>query len=161
MKTSYKSTVNGHFEFELDESQLQQMDVRTEAPDHFHILHQQQSYRVQLLNKDPQKKTFEFLINGRNYSVALDDQYDQLIKKLGLSVASTQQVNDIKAPMPGLVLEVMVETGQQIKKGDGLIILEAMKMENIIKSAGEGTVGRISVKKGNAVEKGQLLIELE
>ena len=62
--------------------------------------------------------------------------------------------------MPGLVLELNVEAGQTIAKGDPLLILEAMKMENVIKSAGEGVVEEILVKKGAAVEKGALLIKL-
>jgi len=61
--------------------------------------------------------------------------------------------------MPGLVLNILVEEGQDIKKGDALIVLEAMKMENILKSPADGKVKKVSVKKGVAVEKGQILIE--
>ncbi|HNM32873.1 MAG TPA: biotin/lipoyl-binding protein, partial [Chitinophagales bacterium] len=66
-----------------------------------------------------------------------------------------------KAPMPGLVLDILVEAGQAVNKGDNLIILEAMKMENIIKASGSGTVKSIHVQKKDAVEKNQLLIEME
>ena len=74
---------------------------------------------------------------------------------------NTQKVTDVKAPMPGLVLGVSVEIGQEVQKGDGLLILEAMKMENVIKSVGEGIVKAIHIEQGKAVEKGQLLIEME
>ena len=63
--------------------------------------------------------------------------------------------------MPGLVLEVAAEIGQEVKKGDPLLILEAMKMENVIKSMGEGKVKAIHIKQGEALEKGQLMIEME
>ncbi|MCL4147810.1 UNVERIFIED_CONTAM: hypothetical protein GTU68_000861 [Idotea baltica] len=63
--------------------------------------------------------------------------------------------------MPGLVLEIMVEVGQFVAVGDALLILEAMKMENVIKAQGEGVIKDIVVKQGAAVEKGQLLIVLE
>jgi biotin carboxyl carrier protein len=63
--------------------------------------------------------------------------------------------------MPGLVLNILVSPGQAVQKGDPLIILEAMKMENVIKAAGEGHIKAINVLKGAAVEKGQLLLELE
>jgi biotin carboxyl carrier protein len=70
-------------------------------------------------------------------------------------------MNTVKAPMPGLVLNIVVEPGQTVEKGDPMIILEAMKMENVIKAAGEGRVKAIKVQKGMAVDKGQLLIELD
>ncbi|MEM1320954.1 MAG: acetyl-CoA carboxylase biotin carboxyl carrier protein subunit [Bacteroidota bacterium] len=160
MKAQYTSKVNEHFDFELNQEQLQALDISVEEDGQFHILHEGQAYKAQLLKANPADKSFEFQINGRHYAVNLDDQYDQLVKQLGLSVVSSQQVNTITAPMPGLVLDVMVEPGQAIQKGDGLIILEAMKMENVIKSLGDGTVGSIAVEKGSAVDKGQLLIEL-
>jgi biotin carboxyl carrier protein len=62
--------------------------------------------------------------------------------------------------MPGLILEVIATVGQTIQKGDSLLILEAMKMENVIKAAGSGTVKSINVQKGATVEKNQILIEL-
>ena len=72
---------------------------------------------------------------------------------------SAKKLNHIKAPMPGLVLSILVEEGKEVKKGDALIILEAMKMENILKSPADGIVKKIAVKKGVPVEKNQLLIE--
>ena len=78
-----------------------------------------------------------------------------------MKVGVTQKVGDIKAPMPGLVIEVAVEIGQTVTKGDKVLILEAMKMENVIKAAGDGVVKAIHTTKGQPVEKGQLLIEME
>ncbi len=80
---------------------------------------------------------------------------------MGLSAFNTQKVNAIKAPMPGLIVEVMVEEGQEVVEGTPLLVLSAMKMENIIVSQGEGVVKSIEVKKSDAVEKGQLIIEME
>jgi len=65
----------------------------------------------------------------------------------------------LKAPMPGLIVKVEVEPGQQVKKGDGLVIIEAMKMENELKAAHPGTIKEIKIKAGQAVEKNQALIE--
>ena len=83
------------------------------------------------------------------------------MQKLGLSIGGSQKQNVVKAPMPGLVLSVMVEPGQVVSKGDPLLILEAMKMENVIKAIGDGTVKSVAVEKGAAVEKGHLLLEME
>jgi biotin carboxyl carrier protein len=80
---------------------------------------------------------------------------------MGLDKMASAKVLNVKAPMPGLVLNVLVEPGQEVKKGDKLLVLEAMKMENIIKAAGDGKVGRIAVDKGQAVDKNQTLIEFE
>jgi biotin carboxyl carrier protein len=71
---------------------------------------------------------------------------------------NSKKVNEVKAPMPGLVLEIRVNVGDAVKKGDAILVLEAMKMENILKSPTDGTVSKINVKKGIAVEKNQVLI---
>ena len=63
--------------------------------------------------------------------------------------------------MPGLVLSIMVEPGDSVKKGEGVMVLEAMKMENIIRTPADGIVKSIDVKKSDAVEKNQVLIKFE
>ena len=74
---------------------------------------------------------------------------------------ATPKVNDLKAPMPGLVLDILVKEGDKINKGDTLIVLEAMKMENALKAIADATVKKVSVKKGNTVDKNQVLVQLE
>jgi biotin carboxyl carrier protein len=69
-----------------------------------------------------------------------------------------KKINEIKAPMPGLVLRIPINEGDSVSKGEGLLVLEAMKMENIIKSPGDVVVSKILVKPGQAVEKNQLLV---
>ena len=80
---------------------------------------------------------------------------------MGFEVGATKKVNDIKAPMPGLILDINVKVGQEVKENDALLILEAMKMENVLTSPRDGVIKSISVNKGNAVEKNQLLIVFE
>ncbi|MCL4120534.1 UNVERIFIED_CONTAM: hypothetical protein GTU68_029062 [Idotea baltica] len=63
--------------------------------------------------------------------------------------------------MPGLVLDILVVAGQSIQKGDKLLVLEAMKMENNLKAVGDGIVKKVAIQKGNTVDKGDLLIEFE
>jgi biotin carboxyl carrier protein len=77
---------------------------------------------------------------------------------MGLDAVSKPKVNDVKAPMPGLVLSIKVQEGMEVKKGDPILILEAMKMENIIKSPVDGIVKSIAVKEKQAVDKNQTLI---
>jgi biotin carboxyl carrier protein len=78
---------------------------------------------------------------------------------MGMSSATANKVNNIKAPMPGLIINLKVAEGDTVKAGDQLLILEAMKMENILKSPGDGVIKKIKVKKGDSVEKNQVLIE--
>ena len=78
---------------------------------------------------------------------------------MGLDNLAVKKVNDVKAPMPGMVLNILVKEGDEVKKGDALIILEAMKMENILKSPSDGHIKKIAINKGVAVEKNQILIQ--
>jgi biotin carboxyl carrier protein len=82
-------------------------------------------------------------------------------QRLRFEVGLTKQVNAIKAPMPGLILEINVVVGQTVQENDPLLILEAMKMENSFLSPRDGVIKSIAVTKGDAVDKGQLLIEFE
>lgn len=156
---TYKAIVNEQFEFsDLNKDTL---DIVRESDGHFHILKNNIAYRAEVVDTNFDQKTFTIKINGSTYEVKLEDQYDQLVKKLGLSKQVHYKVKDIKAPMPGLVLNINIEPGQAVQKGTALLILEAMKMENVIKSPGDGIVKSINVKQGEAVEKGYLLIEME
>jgi biotin carboxyl carrier protein len=78
---------------------------------------------------------------------------------MGLSNATEQKINQVKAPMPGLVLRVLVEPGQKVTKGEPLLVLEAMKMENMIKAPGDAIVSSVKAQLGQAVEKNQILID--
>jgi biotin carboxyl carrier protein len=126
---------------------------------YFHIIYQNQNYRAEVISADKSAKSFTFKINGRSYTVDLKDKFDLLLERMGMNTAIAGKINLIKAPMPGLIIDLKVKVGDVVKQGDQLLILEAMKMENILKSQGEGTVKTVKVKKGDTVEKGQVLIE--
>lgn len=125
----------------------------------FHVIKDQKSYTVEVLKSDPAEKNFTLRVNGNKYQLDIKDKYDELLKSLGFDNLNANKINEIKAPMPGLVLEIRVNEGDVIKKGDPVLVLEAMKMENIIKSPVDGTIKKISVKKGLAVEKNQVLVQ--
>lgn len=129
------------------------------SDNYFHIIHQQKSYRAEVVKADYANKSFILKINGRKYTVGLKDKFELLLEKMGMNVGATSKVNSIKAPMPGLIIDLKVKVGDEVKAGDQLLVLEAMKMENILKSPGNGTVKAVKVEKGNSVEKGQVLIE--
>ncbi len=127
----------------------------------FHILHNNRSYEATVLEADPVTKTVQIQIGSNTYHIGLKNKFDLLAEKLGFSTLSSQKLNHIKAPMPGLVLEVLVKVGDTVAKGDSVLILEAMKMENVIKAEGDAVVKSINVDKGAAVEKNQIMVEFQ
>tara|TARA_B110000908_G_C10257687_1_gene456765 strand:+ start:1759 stop:2244 length:486 start_codon:yes stop_codon:yes gene_type:complete len=127
----------------------------------FHIIKNHKTYKAVLLEKDEAAKKMTISLNGNEYTVDLKDKFDLLLDKLGMSNLTVLKLKDVKAPMPGLVFKMHAKMGDTIAKGDALLILEAMKMENVLKATGEGRIKAIKVSEGEAVEKGQVLIELE
>jgi biotin carboxyl carrier protein len=142
-------------------NQLFEIDRVKSSSNSWHILKEGKSYNIEILKVDKVAKQVELKLNGKLNSVKLSDQFDALLKSLGMDNLAAKKVLELKAPMPGLVLSVLVNEGDSIAKGDSLLVLEAMKMENIIKSPTDGVIKKIHAIKGNAVEKNQLLISFQ
>lgn len=157
----YKATVNKTDTFDLTDSSVESLDTVSLGNSEFHVLKDNRSFRAEVTQSDFLSKNYTVKVNGNSYEVNLADSLDLLIKQMGFEVGAAKQVNAIKAPMPGLVLEISVEVGQEVQEGDNLLILEAMKMENSFTSPRAGIIKSIVVSKGQAVDKGQLLIEFE
>jgi biotin carboxyl carrier protein len=123
--------------------------------------------KLQSLLADNQNFEFEFEpVNGgynlwhrrgQTFVEVTDEKTERLRRLMGAAAVGKRQAV-LKAAMPGLVVEVEVEPGQEVKKGDGLLIVEAMKMENEIKAPGPGVIKEIKVKPGQPVEKNQVLV---
>ncbi len=125
------------------------------------ILYNGKSYTAIIEKTDRKAKEVSLRINGQLYKINIQEPIDLLLSNMGMDLRSMQKVEPVKAPMPGMILKVLVSPGQQINKGDALVILEAMKMENILKASAAATVKAIKVTEKTAVEKGAVLIELE
>jgi biotin carboxyl carrier protein len=156
----YKIAVDGD-EMEVHTSTAQELDSVYLGEGVYHILVDKVSYKVKLDPTTARQKQFSIEVNGTNFAIDIADHFDILVKKMGLSTISQAALTSIFSPMPGLIHEVLVKAGDTISKGDPLLILEAMKMENILKAEGNGIVKEVKIAKGNTVEKNQLLIELE
>ena len=157
----YKAKVNASYEFDVTEEAVDQLDAVETSTNKYHILQNNGSIKANIVSSDFNKKTYSVKVNNNTYDVVLNDALDQQIAALGFEIGASKKVNDIKAPMPGLILEINVTEAQEVKEDDALLILEAMKMENVINSPRDGIIKSIKVSQGNTVEKNALLIEFE
>jgi biotin carboxyl carrier protein len=138
-----------------------QWDCVKISPYEYSIIADAKVYNVFVEHIDRAKKIITLNINGQLVENVIQEPIDQILKNMGIDFSKSQKKDPIKAPMPGLVLKVMATVGQIFKKGDPVLVLEAMKMENIFKSPTDATVKEIHVNAGQTVEKGQVLITLE
>lgn len=140
---------------------IRTLDLKEIGEREYHLIKDNRTFHLKVLSIDTQTKKVTISVNGNTHVMQIEDELDQMIAQLGLSAKSSKTIKEIKAPMPGLILDILVEPGQQLQKGSQLVILEAMKMENILKAEGESIVKSIEVTKGASVDKGQVLIEME
>lgn len=161
MEKSYKVKVNGSSEYEFTKEEVAALDSRKTSSSSYHVLKDHQSFKTEILASEFLSREYTVKINSNTYKVSISNQLDLLIEKMGLSLGASQMINDIKAPMPGLILDINVQEGEEVKEGDYLLVLEAMKMENSLTAPRDGVVKSVSVKVGETVGKNQLLIEME
>lgn len=105
-------------------------------------------------------KQWQVLLRGMLYDVTVEDEREKRLRAAAGSGMIHSGEFSLKAPMPGLVVEVPVTEGQVVKKGDNLVILESMKMQNELKSPRAGTVTRVNVRAGQSVEQNQVMVTL-
>jgi len=164
----YKILVNGK-EFDVVMENTQPVirgsefnaDVLEYKKGKFNVIRNKRSFNAELISFIPDEKKFVIRVDNQDYRVHIQDKYDVLLHEMGMDLAAGKKANNVKAPMPGMVLKVLVEAGHQIKKGDAMIVLEAMKMENVLKAPSDGVVKKVNVSKGDKVEKNQVLVYFE
>lgn len=156
------------YRIEVDES----LEVLFDSREHGLEIYQQdnneiyfrkagKNFHAKLVNLNRYEKTMSVLMNGSYYHLDISDSVDLMIEEMGLELDASQNIKEIIAPMPGQVLEVLVKPGQEVEEGDGLLVLVAMKMENLIKSPIGGVISSIGIQAEEIVEKGQVLINFE
>ena len=161
MSERFKVTVEGIGSFDLDAASVEALDLIAIPEGGEHILHRARSYQAALVRGDFEGKRYQVRLNNTTYTIEISDALDQQIEAMGFQLQSSRNISRIEAPMPGLILSVDVETGQEVAEGDTLLVLEAMKMENAILAPQAGKIKNIAVEKGMAVDKKSLLIEFE
>ena len=157
---SYQALVNG-FTFNFTKTALDSVDLVKRSPAEFHLIKDHRSINARLVETDITGKKLKIEISGEIFDIEIKDELDQLLEILELGLASKKQVKEIRAPMPGLVLEIAITAGQEVNEGDKILILQAMKMENSVIIHTQAKIRKVVVTAGQAVEKGQVLVELE
>ena len=147
--------VDGRFRVELPD-RAWEVDGRRVAEGLWSLIIDGVSTAVDVSEEDG---VFVVQVDGETYQIRVEEETRYIIRTRGGAAATSGQV--LKAPMPGRVVLVEVEVGRAVRPGDGLIVLEAMKMENEFKATAAGTVKEIRVQVGQAVNPGDVLVVIE
>src|SRR5262245_28979086 len=129
--SAYKATINKR---SLDVTETEdgytvngatlQPDILPIGDGYYHILLENKSYRAEVVKADAATKTFTFKINNKPYTVEVKDKFDLLLEKMGMNSAASGKINSLRAPMPGLIIDLKVKQGDAVKLNDPLLILE-------------------------------------
>lgn len=165
----HKVNVNDLFSFDIDKlvgkyivnKEDVEIDFISVGTNKINLLVGSKVFQAEVVKADYVLKTFTVKVNSNMYNLSIKDKYDDLLHQLGLDVINTVQVLELKAPMPGMVLNVFVKVGDKVLQGESLLTLEAMKMENIIKAPADVVIKRVDVSASDKVERNQLLISFE
>lgn len=149
------------FNFQFKAEDLQQLNIVKNSSLEYNLIKGNRSVNARLLESDLSAKILRIEVEGEVFDVEIKDDLDQMLDNMGFGKTSAKQIKEIKAPMPGLVLEINVTEGDEVTEGHKILILEAMKMENAILIHTNAKIKKIIVTAGQAVDKGQVLVELE
>jgi len=161
MNNTKNTIVNGDDPISVTPEDIVELDLIKTSDGSYHAVLGGQSYSISVQDINYGNRTIDLIINGSSYHLNIKGSTEQMIEKMGFNTIDTSSDSNIKAPMPGLVLKVLVTIGQKVNEGDHLCILEAMKMENVLKSPSTGILKSIHVENGASVNKGDILMEVE
>jgi biotin carboxyl carrier protein len=136
-----------------------EVDAMPSQDGQYHLWNEGKRYTIRLVEEDRDGRPIKVEVNGKIFDVHIKTELDLLIESMGLNSFTAPKIQLVNAPMPGLVIHILTKEGQSVAKGDSLLVMEAMKMENIIKSPGNGIIHKIFISKGQSVAKGEVLIE--
>lgn len=161
MAGTYKALVNELDPFEFSDAEIAEADLIRTGEQTYHLIRDHRSAQLQIESYDLQERTYLIRVGDERFRVQLSRPIDLFIEQMGFSVSDGDQVDTVVAPMPGLLLDIYVREGQEVEKDEPLLVLEAMKMENVILSPRKGTIASVRMAVGASVEKGSELIVFE
>lgn len=137
------------------------VQIQWENATFFTLHHNGKTFHGEVVKNQLESGLLTVKLNHRLVEIRKDGPLDALIASMGLDVPKVRKLKQLKAPMPGRVVGISVEIGQEVQVGEPLLTLEAMKMENVLKAEGVGVVKAIRIEAQQVVDKGSLLIEFE
>jgi len=146
------------FELNLESSEMQIEDLGKSV---YRINTKDSSKIIEVLAIDYDTKSMTIRHNHNTHDLIFKNKLDLVLDSMGIKRAVESLNADVKAPMPGKVLDVVVSEGDSIAKGDAILILEAMKMENVLKAENDCVIKKILISSSENVEKNQILVELD
>ncbi len=153
--------VNNNFKIDVNSKAFSASEITKIGEDTYRIVSDDRSVKTIVVNSDFQSKLYIITINNKEYEVCIQDELDDLIQNIGFDTVGSRKVDLISAPIPGIIIDVAVKPGQEVKENDSLVTLEAMKMENNIVAPQNGVIKNIRVQVNETVKKDQVLIEFE
>jgi len=150
--------LDGEIRVELDGDPVQADSVYVKARSFVSFLFNHKSFDLEFSKN---KEKVSVFWGGREYECVLEDERSQRLKRLGALKVGTKKEQELRSPMPGLITAIQVNEGDTVVTGQGVVIVEAMKMENELKAKHDGKVKAIKVKQHQAVDKDQVLIVFE
>jgi len=158
---SYETDITetgGKLKITLDGKPVSVDFVQVKSPNFFSFLVNNKSFDVEITKNS---ESYRVNLNGRKYECVLEDERLSRLRDVAGFKKEVSHEKELKTPMPGLVLAIEVKEGDAVKTGQGIAIVEAMKMENELKAKFDGTVKKIKVKPGQAVDKDEVLVIFE
>ena len=155
--TAYEFVVKNNYEFSLKRQNMR-IDVVEEADGFLILLYKGIRYPVEIVSR--RQNEYEILLNGVAYTFSVETPFSLKRKKLLAGKQNEITEMSIKSPMPGKILAVFIEVGQELNRGDTLVVLEAMKMQNVIVASRKGRIRRVGVVAGQTVGKDEILVEI-
>lgn len=156
---TFHAKINDQYNVNL--SEVEALPFQRTLDHHLHAVENSHSIRAEIGAENFLQKKYTIIINASRYEIILLNELDLLIEEMGLAAGKGARQNELRAPMPGLIVEILTTVGAEVKAGEPLLVLEAMKMENTLTAPAEGRVRSILIKMGEAVDKGSVLIEFE
>lgn len=153
-----------HAKWNFDGQEINASDgavIKWDDETFFSISYKGNTFFGEILEENTESNLLKLKVNHRVFTVSKKGSLDELISSLGMDVPKIRKLKELQAPMPGRIVNIAVQIGQEVNVGDEILSLEAMKMENVLKAEGTGIVKSILAKSEQVVEKGQIIIEFE
>ncbi len=141
------------------DGRIYELEASVPEPNVYLLKHENKVYEIFVSSKSDPHDHVEVKVKGEEFDIAIEDP--RSLRGSGVNAESADGVSELRTAMPGKVVRIILEAGAQVAKGDGIIVVEAMKMQNEMKSPRDGSLKEIRFKEGDTVNAGDILAIIE